>query len=94
MEVLLGILTFVSSRLLGRGPGSAVSSLINNYGGYMPLHQAVLQSNFQAVRQLVEAGADVDAQNCNRLTPLQCCKAPGDIAGKVSVIFKTKTGRY
>lgn len=59
----------------------------------MPLHQAVLQSNFQAVRLLVEAGADVDAQNCNRLTPLQCCKAPGDIAGKISVISNSNQNR-
>lgn len=46
----------------------------------MPLHQAVLEDNLDAVVQLVKAGADVDAQD-NYLTALQCCKSPGDIAG-------------
>ncbi|KAI4602530.1 hypothetical protein KJ359_009778 [Pestalotiopsis sp. 9143b] len=68
------------ARFPGRGHGSVISGLINNYGGIMPLHQAVLQSNFEAVMQLVEAGADVNAQDRTRLTPLQYCNAPGAIA--------------
>lgn len=50
----------------------------------MPLHQAVFSGRLDAVIQLVQAGADVDAQDLEKLTPLQYCKGPGDIAGKPS----------
>jgi ankyrin repeat protein len=54
----------------------------------MPLHQAVIHGNLEAVKQLVEAGADVDGQNTNGRTPLQYCQGPGDIAGKFDLFVK------
>jgi ankyrin repeat protein len=65
-----------------------MSRLLNDYGRPMPLHNAVISGNLNVVKQLVEAGADIDGQDFRRATPLQYCRAPGRIAGKFPVFYR------
>ncbi|KAF7533510.1 hypothetical protein G7054_g7020 [Neopestalotiopsis clavispora] len=67
-------------RLCGSCPSQVTSRLLNNYGADMPLHWAVVKSNLKIVKQLVQAGADVNGQDDENTTPLQYCQRPGGIA--------------
>ena len=50
--------------------------------GMTPLHQAVLDGNFSAVRMLIRHGADVNRQDDDSWTPLHaaCAEGHADIA--------------
>ena len=45
--------------------------------GLTPLHQAVLEENVDAVRLLIEHGADVNKQDSDSWTPLHAACAEG-----------------
>lgn len=75
-------LTTISSRVCGCHPSQVTSRLLNNYGGRMPLHCAVINGDLKIVKHLVEAGADIDGQDEKNMTPLQYCQGEGGIAGK------------
>lgn len=50
------------------------------FGGQTALHRAVVNNNKSVIKQLLEAGADVDAQDLEDKTPLQMAAINDDIS--------------
>lgn len=63
----------------GRGEKNWVSGLYY-YGGNTPLHMAVAGNRPQAVRYLLDQGADIEAKNSDGKTPLLLSAETGNIA--------------
>merc|ERR1712066_807844 len=62
----------------------------SNANGFIGLHMAAAKFNLDVAEMLVAAGADVNAEECNGLTPLDYCVDSG-LSGEQGV-FSEKNG--